>query len=317
MLAAALIAATNAGASQLDTYRETYEREVQKIRDAHATSLGSLSNSYAKSLDVAIDTLRREGDPDAVVTAMAEKVRFERDRTIPSTPADDLPRLLQDLQAKYNETVKAVGIAKAKRFTDLTNRYIVALNRLMRILTNESNLEEALLVKNEMERVEFVVADIESKLKGIADRKAVEKAKQEEETRLARLRMRLPKEARDAVEWNGHFYKFFAVKGLSWRDALRRCEVMGGTLVQFETEQEAAFVTSIVDNGYTHVGGYYSHKDRRWYWTDNTAITFFQWRHDQPNQLDISPTLAINAQGEWYDMKRGEPRIVGFVCEWK
>jgi len=165
-----LLFASAAGFAQeptLDSLKQTYETEVQKIRDQHEVKLKGLLDAYGRSLDRAIELLRKKGDPDPVLVASAEKTRFLRDRTVPNPPADDLPRTLQTIQARYHDAVKAAEVDRGKGFVDLTKQYVQALDRLMRSLTNDNKLDLALNVKTEKERMEFVLAEGESQLRAM------------------------------------------------------------------------------------------------------------------------------------------------------
>jgi len=300
--------------ADLDSLREAYETEVQKIRDGHENALSRLLDSYGASVDKAIEILRRQGDPDSVLVASEEQTRFGRERTVPNPSSDKLPRMLRDVQANYHEAVKSAEVEKGRRFVELTKRYLTAIDRLMRQHTNDNELDLALNTKQERERVAFVLADVESKLKAIEEREKAEAAKAAIEARRAKL----PPEARDAHYWGGSFYKFFEAKSLRWDDCQARCRSMGGRLVLLETEARANFVTSIIRGRYIYVGGYYDRRNRGWYWAKDKRISFFRWASGQPNQLDESPRLAISPSNRWYDMpKRGDSRTSGFVCEWK
>ena len=148
----------------LESHRETYEAEVQRIRTGHARKLNDLLDAYAESLGSAIAVLRRAGDPDPVLRAVAEKTRFERERTVPHTPPDDLPSEIHRVQQGYRVAVKTAEVEKGNRFVDLTKKYIAALGRLMKAHTAADRLDLALDVKTEKERVGFILADVEAKV---------------------------------------------------------------------------------------------------------------------------------------------------------
>ena len=148
----------------LDSLRQTYEAQVQKIRDARDTKLSRLLDTYARSLDRGIAMLKSKGDPDSVLHALTEKRRFEQERTVPAEPNGTLPRLMQDVQTSYLKAVGKVDAEKAKAIANLIPGYVAALERLMKTLTADEKLDLALNVKAEKERVEFVLADVESRL---------------------------------------------------------------------------------------------------------------------------------------------------------
>ena len=144
-----------------DSLKRAYETEIQKIEDAHDAKLSKLLDTYGRSLDKAVGMLKKKGDPDAVLQAIAEKQRFEQERTVPAEPNTELPRLMQDVQASYLKAVRKVDAEKAKAIADLTPNYIAALKRLMKSLTAREELDLALNVKEEIKRVEFVLADMQ------------------------------------------------------------------------------------------------------------------------------------------------------------
>jgi hypothetical protein len=148
----------------LDSLKQTYETEVRKIRDAHDAKLEKLLNTYGRSLDKAIEILKREGDPDKVIEAITEKRRFDQGQSVPNSPDADMPQMLQDIQRNYNDILKQANMEKGKKFVALTLRYVEALDQLMKTLTMDGELDLALNVKQVKKRVEFVLADVESRL---------------------------------------------------------------------------------------------------------------------------------------------------------
>jgi hypothetical protein len=163
LLAILIVAALPLQAAEptLDSLKQAYETEVQKIADAHDSNLSRLLDTYERSVGRAVQMLKKKGDPDTVLRALTEKRRFEQERTVPAEPNAELPRLMQDVQAFY---LKAVGKADAemsKAIADFVPKYIAALERLMKALTAQEKLDLALNVKEEKQRVEFMLADMQ------------------------------------------------------------------------------------------------------------------------------------------------------------
>ncbi len=157
------VCVTQAAEPSLDSLKQTYEAEAQKIRDAREAKLSRLLDAYGRSLDKAVGLLKKKGDPDTVLQAIAEKRRFDNDRAVPTESDPKLPQLLQDTQASYLRAVGKVDAETAQAIAQLSPSYIAALERLMKALTAQEKLDLALNVKAEKERVEFVLADIETK----------------------------------------------------------------------------------------------------------------------------------------------------------
>ncbi len=150
-----------AGEPALDSLKRTYEAQIEKIQDAHNAKLSKLLDTYGSSLGRSVETLKRKGDPDAVLQALTEKRRFEQERTVPGEPNDALPPLMQDVQSSYLKAVAKVDAEKAKAIANLIPGYVAALERLMKALTAQEKLDLALNVKEEKQRVESILAEAE------------------------------------------------------------------------------------------------------------------------------------------------------------
>jgi len=77
-------AVSGAETNELQTLILTHETEGLKILAAHDARLGQLLDAYGRMLDAAIGTLKKGGDPDHVLTAIMEKQRFDKERTVPT-----------------------------------------------------------------------------------------------------------------------------------------------------------------------------------------------------------------------------------------
>jgi len=160
LLLAANPCPADAAEPSLESLKQTYETEVQKIRDEHEVRLKGLLDAYGRSLDKAIEILKREGDPDRILEAHSEKRRFEEEQDVPTKPDAELPAVLQMIQSDYNDALKKANVDKGQKFVALTKRYIEALDRLMRSLAAQDKLDLSLNVKAEKKRVEFVLAEV-------------------------------------------------------------------------------------------------------------------------------------------------------------
>jgi len=292
----------------LDSLKQTYEAEVQRIRDTHEESLKGLLDAYGKSLDTAIDILKREGDPDKILQAHSEKRRFEEERTVPKDANAKLPAVLKEVQSGYNDALKRANVEKGEGFVDLTKRYSEALDRLMRSLAAQDKLDLSLNVKAEKKRVEFVLADVKSKVEAVR-------------------RARLPAEAKDAVEWNGHLYKRF-LERLSWKDAKARCEAMGGYLACVTSDKENQFVGDLADGKSMWLGGSDHEKEGTWRWVSGEPFRYTKWYPDQPRRGH--PTQHYLHIGVWWgnqpdnqylwndndSVPPNQYKNHGFICEW-
>ena len=147
----------------LEALKATHESEVQKIQAAHAESRKKPLEAYAAALPGAVEALKKAGDPDPVLQAVAEKQRFEVERTIPFQPDAKLPKTIQNLQSACSEALQAAEVEKNRRVVALTQKYVAVLDGLMKSLTTQEKLDMALNVKAEKERAASIMAQAESR----------------------------------------------------------------------------------------------------------------------------------------------------------
>lgn len=151
----------------LESLTQIYKKQVQAIEDQHMEALGRISAQYGADLNRAIEILKKEGDPDQALAGIAEKKRFEVELQGPSSVGEKLPTIIQKCQEKYRNAAKTASVAKGKQFVALTDRYVRALDSLMRKLTADGKFQQAVKVKEEKAKVGFALADVETKLKAI------------------------------------------------------------------------------------------------------------------------------------------------------
>jgi len=123
-----------------------------------------------------------------------------------------------------------------------------------------------------------------------------------------------------AVAWNKHKYKYIADK-LSWPDAKRKCEDMGGHLVIIDDRAEQDFVVQLLAR-FSREPQYASwlgitcqEKPGQWQTVAGDKVTYQNWHAGEPNGPD-SPfgALAMHFGGQWDDVP--SHHVFAFVCEW-
>ena len=84
----------------------------------------------------------------------------------------------------------------------------------------------------------------------------------------------------DAIEFDGHRYKFFG-ESVSWKDAKQRCEKLDGHLVTIQSEGENQFLTKLLrDAGRdSWLGASDEVEEGNWKWVDDGALNqgFTKW----------------------------------------
>jgi hypothetical protein len=124
----------------------------------------------------------------------------------------------------------------------------------------------------------------------------------------------------DAAAFGGHWYKAYE-EDVSWHEARRRCEEMGGYLACIETAEEQAFIARLADGRYLSLGATDEAKEDTWVWVNGSPWDYTAWMGGQPNNWGGDEHyLATYDDGEWVDVAAEGDDFwmpTGFICEWE
>lgn len=150
-----------------------------------------------------------------------------------------------------------------------------------------------------------------------------------------KTRFGITSERTSATPWRGHGYKVFK-ETLSWHDAKKRCEEVGGHLVIINDAEEQAFVVELLGrNGMpvdslqnrdwtgVWIGATDEAKEGEWKCVDGSPLAYANWAQEghglkQPNGGPGShyPALGIHYGGTWDDRASPDRHSKAFICEW-
>lgn len=146
-------------------------------------------------------------------------------------------------------------------------------------------------------------------------------------------------ENRGILSYNGHKYQIFANSGLSWTEAKKQCELLGGHLVTISSQGEMDTVISML--GPNSLNAYWiglSRKDVNadWQWVTGEKVEYTNWVYGEPNNAyNLGENYAHlyanqyrgNQIGQWNDMLHNggdgyyeeyyNLSNFGFICEWE
>lgn len=284
--------------SSLASYRAVYEKEAARIESEAAEAQKADHARYLASLDKAIASLKEAGNLDALLAVRAEKTRFEQGE--PDQEDERLPQFIAEGRSKYQTQVRDNEQAANGRRILLLDQYVRGLKQLIVELTRADKIREAVAVKDEISKIEFIRADIMSTMPSMSDG-----AKDDSEA------MRRPADAR---HFGGHWYKAVFEKG-SWKQAKQRCEEMGGYLACVGSAFENRFVARLAAGRTVHVGGTDEGTTGKWRWVSGDDMTYTNWGPGIPDGVGHQHYLRIRSDGKWDDVHDPYPAD-GFVCEW-
>ena len=138
-------------------------------------------------------------------------------------------------------------------------------------------------------------------------------------------------------EYNGHYYKVFN-DGMTWKDAKKTCEDMGGHLVTITSIIEQEVVKNLVVangvKGFYWMGGFMVTKNN-FKWITGEKFSYSNWAENQPDNYGGVENVATmwhgsGIDGLWndaYEIGRNNNNYIdlpfyniensGFICEWE
>ncbi len=134
-----------------------------------------------------------------------------------------------------------------------------------------------------------------------------------------------------------HSYMVFD-NGLTWSDARKYCESVGGHLATITSSSEQQLIEDLLKNKNKNcywLGGYKT-ENNSWEWITDEKFEYTNWATDEPNNFygkescmliynSINPSAAPHDIWEWNDLKDdgtcGSEEFfglsnMGFICEW-
>ncbi|MBQ9912639.1 MAG: C-type lectin domain-containing protein [Clostridia bacterium] len=135
----------------------------------------------------------------------------------------------------------------------------------------------------------------------------------------------------DAVEYNGHWYKVYEIC-LTWENAKKYCDDLGGHLVTISSKEENDFVLSILKKSSKAanfiIGLAELKKEGEWSWVTGEPLNYTNWARLQPDNGAGSRSQSYGSMvngatqygfkaGQWDDIATASnSEGCHFICEW-
>jgi hypothetical protein len=167
-----VLTAVNVWARGLSELREIYEASSQKIEKQAEADRKAVGQKYLSTLGRMKDTCKREGDVQGVISLNDEIDRFKLDKTILTTGAVHVVKA----QKYALPLVDKVEIQRNKKLLNLIAGYQKVLDAEKKKLTMADKLDEALEVAAELKKIEFVEAELSTRIPKVQVVRQPEKA---------------------------------------------------------------------------------------------------------------------------------------------
>jgi len=156
------IAVCRADETTLPDLRKIYESRAAEIEAAFSNATTTSLQAYGAAIQQAREQYRKQGDLDGLLGATKELERFAKESSCPDTDPKDLSPLIATARAAYCATCAAAEQKKSEYLIELGKAYAARLEELEKQYVKQEEIETAVQVREEAERIKFILADLES-----------------------------------------------------------------------------------------------------------------------------------------------------------
>jgi hypothetical protein len=137
---------------ELATAQKIYQEQLFQIAVTYADKTKVFLADYAKELDTLEQAMTKQGNLNGVVAVRQDETDLKTANTIPDT-TDQTPAELKALKEKSKRMMTVAETDKKKEIGRLTTQYLDKLQKLQEALTKAAKIDDALMVKNEIDQV--------------------------------------------------------------------------------------------------------------------------------------------------------------------
>ena len=152
-----LLCLLSAGAADLKTYKDVYEKEAKEILQSFQPKFDGLQQQYQNSLEALKTRSQSRGDFKTTKAAADEVGRFLKAKSLPSTPDESEIPEIKAFQAAYAKQFSVWEMDMTAKLGALTVKYGQALDRLLKEQTKAGKLDEAAAVNQELEKAQAAI----------------------------------------------------------------------------------------------------------------------------------------------------------------
>ena len=152
-VSASMLQAATGTEEKLEKLRSVYDSSLKKCETQYVTRKQNWPEQYLASLDGLRQKFQKAGNLDGWSAVDKEIKRFRNAGTITKQDIDSAPEFINAVQSQYQGFDKTAEQDKSKQILALRDKYVAYLTNIQTSLTKDGRIEEALMVKSEVERV--------------------------------------------------------------------------------------------------------------------------------------------------------------------
>jgi len=153
-----------AGEAALPDLRKVYETRAGEIEAAHSNAVATALRDYGRALGAAKERYRDQGNLDGVLGADKELERFAEEPSCPDSDARGLPPLIAQARVAYRGALVSASQKKNAALVQLAEAYGARLAALEKQYVKQEEIKAAVAVRAEAKRIQFILADLESRI---------------------------------------------------------------------------------------------------------------------------------------------------------
>ncbi len=304
---------------------QTADLSFEQLKTRYDTALVQIRTdsaiAYSNLLAGMLAAYQKKGELDGFQVVRDELKRVVSEKDMPTSEQKSV--LAGKLGEPFVKGLGAMEQDRDKRTADLARMYIARLKGQMPALLAANRLDDAMKVKAEMEKAEFMLASAEAGLPKTATVDPAVKTKDKNPY------------PDDAVLYEGHHY-IVVLDRVAWKEAKKACEAKGGHLIHIETPEEDEFVKGLCKMKSCWIGVTSENWANRRFEAKSKLATDFRLVNSvkqlqYKGWLDGRPDLSASAdyvymgvgylggnpkQMGWMDGVNADPSVAGYVCEW-
>lgn len=305
IVVSAASAQTNTQESCQRVYARVSAQREAEFKDSNAAAL----TQYGKALESIKAAYKQKGDIDSYSIVDAESKSFAVTKVV----SVDSPSLqYAEAVGFYRKQIQDNKASYEAKKVALLKQYVAALQAQIKDLMASGKMGEATAVADSKKTAEFELAEIEVRQ---SVRSGASMSDSNVPSKSLVNRKPIPEEAK---VFGGHHY-LVVVKTVTWHEAKKQCEDMGGHLVIITSKAENSFVSRLADFQTTFIGCTDENKEGDWRWVDGTRVTWKNWAKGEPSNAGGKEHYGelYDTDGVWNDLQKNNPDIIGYVCEWE